>query len=572
MALRFKLILAVFFAFYWSNAQDTITTEKLIIVKQYSPTVNDAFKVKQKPNESNKLEIQPKLVNYKFISIPVASTFTPAKGRASGVILPPKPRFYNSYARLGFGNFTTGLGELYSDFSIDRQKNISIDFSHLSSQGGIEDVLVDDHYFNTSLGLGLHSTERNLKWNVGINLNHDIFNWYGIQLPTNYVIQDDVAQTYLELGLEGGVQFYDTWVKTANLNYYNFSDDFNSAENFIDLELKSELLVGYEQALDLQLKLNYLTTTYDESLDVSDYSFYNISVLPRTQFNIAGIEIDAGAKVVLNANVEESETNFFIYPKISANYNITESLNVFTIIDGDLSQNTYRDFANENPFVSPNLRISPTNKMYDASLGLQTKLGKLTAVAKLGYADFDNTYLFKHNYEAPSIATVNLEPNNAYSQNNSFEVVYDDMTQLNAGLSFNYTPDEDLDLGLDVNYFAYNTNNEVKAWNRPEIEAKFYGHYNFTDRWRFGLTTFFVGERQAFNGTTTSVVTGNQQTNTQSLDSFIDLNFALDYAITERFSVFVNGNNLLSADQPRWKAYQVQGIQVLGGLTYKFDW
>ncbi|QSS97273.1 TonB-dependent receptor [Psychroflexus sp. ALD_RP9] len=572
MALRFKLILAVFFAFYLSNAQDTIKTEKLIIVKQYSPTVNDAFKVKQKPDESNKLEIQSKSVDYKFISIPVASTFTPAKGRASGVILPPKPRFFNSYARLGFGNFTTGLGELYSNFLIDRQKSISLDFSHLSSQGGIEDVLVDDHYFNTNFDVGLHSTERNLKWNVGINLNHDIYNWYGIQLPTNYSIVDDVTQTYLGLGLNGGIDFYNKWIKSAKINYYNFSDDFNSAENFIDLNFNSELLLGYEQALDVSLNLNYLTTTYDESINVSDYSFYNVSILPRTQFKVAGIEIDAGAKVVLNANVEQSETNFFIYPKISANYNITETLNVFTAIDGDLTQNTYRDFTSENPFVSPDLKISPTNKMYDASLGLQSKFGKLTAVAKIGYADFDNTYFFKHNYEAPSIATVSLEPNNAYSQNNSFKVVYDDMTQFNAGLSFNYTPDEDLDLGLDVNYFVYNTEYEVEAWNLPELEAKIYGHYNFTDRWRFGMTAFFVGERQAFNGTNTSIVSGNQQTSTQSLESFVDLNFALDYAITKRFSVFVNGNNLLSADQPRWKAYQVQGIQVLGGLTYKFDW
>ncbi|MDN6310703.1 MAG: TonB-dependent receptor, partial [Psychroflexus sp.] len=55
-------------------------------------------------------------------------------------------------------------------------------------------------------------------------------------------------------------------------------------------------------------------------------------------------------------------------------------------------------------------------------------------------------------------------------------------------------------------------------------------------------------------------------------DAFVDLNAEVDYKINQQFSVFVRGNNILGSDDARWKNYEVQGIQVLGGLTYKFNW
>jgi len=52
MNLTIKLNLIFLVVFLISNKAisqtDTINTDKLIIVKQYSPTVNDAFKIKQK--------------------------------------------------------------------------------------------------------------------------------------------------------------------------------------------------------------------------------------------------------------------------------------------------------------------------------------------------------------------------------------------------------------------------------------------------------------------------------------------------------------------------------------------
>ena len=38
---------------------------------------------------------------------------------------------------------------------------------------------------------------------------------------------------------------------------------------------------------------------------------------------------------------------------------------------GSLQQNTYNDFVDGNPFVSPTLNIKPTNELYDVHAGLK---------------------------------------------------------------------------------------------------------------------------------------------------------------------------------------------------------
>ncbi|MFN2260948.1 MAG: TonB-dependent receptor, partial [Psychroflexus sp.] len=121
------LLSLVFLSFQNIVAQnDTIKSDRMIIVKQYSPTVNDAFKIKQNPSEKDTIKQKRKSLEYEFVDVPVASTFTPAKGQASGVRRAQKPRYFNNYAKVGFGNYTTILAEFFGQVNIDRGKNLDI--------------------------------------------------------------------------------------------------------------------------------------------------------------------------------------------------------------------------------------------------------------------------------------------------------------------------------------------------------------------------------------------------------------------------------------------------------------
>ena len=45
----------------------------------------------------------------------------------------------------------------------------------------------------------------------------------------------------------------------------------------------------------------------------------------------------------------------------------------------------------------------------------------------------------------------------------------------------------------------------------------------------------------------------------------------LGYHINDQLSVFAKGNNLADEGYQRWQNFPVQGIQLLAGATYKFD-
>ena len=64
-----------------SRSQDSIETQVVSIVKPYTPKISDAFKMKQTPRLGGS-ETPQKPVTYTIFSIPVASTFTPAKGNS----------------------------------------------------------------------------------------------------------------------------------------------------------------------------------------------------------------------------------------------------------------------------------------------------------------------------------------------------------------------------------------------------------------------------------------------------------------------------------------------------------
>jgi hypothetical protein len=55
-------------------------------------------------------------------------------------------------------------------------------FRHLSSQGGISGVELDDRFYDSSIDLTYGANYNDMSWNL--NLGYQIYNWYG--LPENF--------------------------------------------------------------------------------------------------------------------------------------------------------------------------------------------------------------------------------------------------------------------------------------------------------------------------------------------------------------------------------------------------
>ena len=79
------LSLMVTLVFAQEREQDTLRPGVIDVIKPYTPTISDAFKVKEAPVLNDDETLTKKEIEYNIFSFPVASTFTPAKGKAAVV-------------------------------------------------------------------------------------------------------------------------------------------------------------------------------------------------------------------------------------------------------------------------------------------------------------------------------------------------------------------------------------------------------------------------------------------------------------------------------------------------------
>ena len=84
--LIFSIIVLSSFQVGFSQKKDeNIGSEVVNIVKPYTPTISDAFKLKQLPAVEQEV-VEPKIpIKFQIFSFPVASTFIPSKVKAADV-------------------------------------------------------------------------------------------------------------------------------------------------------------------------------------------------------------------------------------------------------------------------------------------------------------------------------------------------------------------------------------------------------------------------------------------------------------------------------------------------------
>ncbi|MFZ9004672.1 MAG: TonB-dependent receptor, partial [Robiginitalea sp.] len=56
-----------------------------------------------------------------------------------------------------------------------------------------------------------------------------------------------------------------------------------------------------------------------------------------------------------------------------------------------------------------------------------------------------------------------------------------------------------------------------------------------------------------------------------TLDGFFDANIRVGYHLNDQLSIFARASNLANNQYQRWANFRVQGFQVMGGVSYKFD-
>lgn len=566
-----SIVLITTMTFSQNRKNDTINTGVIDVVKPYTPTISDAFKVKEIPILDDETTETKKEIKYNIFSFPVASTFTPAKGKAAVVEKREPAKLFDNYATLGLGTYTTILGEVYLNHALSRTESIGGYVNYHSSEGGIEDVQFDDNFTNSKINVNYSSRLRDLAWNVEGGFIQQTYNWYGIpdfQVTTAKANNARVDHSFYSAHFGGDISFEDTYINSGSFFFRHFGDNQGSGENRFIVKTKIDIPIN-DIEISTDFKFDYIGGTFDRSYFENEelrYGNFNMGVSPTYELKEDDLTVNLGISAYYLREKETGNNKFYLYPNISATYRlVNDVLIAYGSIKGGLIQNSYYDLATENPFLSPTLFIIPTDQLYNASIGLKGKMSSNMSYNVSGHYISDrNKALYKTNI------IKNVSPENNYDYGNSFGIMYDNVDTFGIAGEINVDVNRNFKLGLKAEYFTYDTDNEEEAWNLPDVKGSLFLDYQIDEHWFTGANLFYIGERKDQIEFEETLLPADLVT-TVVLDSYFDANAHLGYHINDQFSVFAKANNIANKAYQKWQNFPVQSIQFLAGAIYKFD-
>jgi len=580
-------IFLIFFTFLSATAQnneqekDTVQTEVVNIATKYNPKIADANKIKKNPKIELLKDNEKKKLKYTIFSAPVASTFIPKSGVIKGINVGVKERVYNNYIAAGYGNYGTPYLETFLNYKDYNNNQYQLNAKYLSSINNLENSILNSNYSNLDVSAFYKKSDRYNDWKATLNSERNIYNWYGLPETTyteSTINAINEKQVYNYFNAIAEVGFKDSYINFLKLNtsYYvdtyksseilaKFDSKFNFPLDFISRNLNDVTVLSSIEYLTGKFKKNY------EGTNSIKYNTLTINLNPKYKMKYGDISFNAGLNLVASLDTENKSNNFYLLPELIIQSPIIENiLNVYGGFTSNLHTNTYKEFTEENPYISPTQNIKQTLEASNLFIGFNGKINRdISYNIKISSKKEEDKPLFLRNNSksdgtSNALNGVDLK---GYEYGNSFGILYDDVKTTAIFTEVEYEYSKNLTIGLQGTYSNYSLDNALENWNLPTLETSITAKYQ-QNKWYAATNIFFVSERKdALYGSLYPAILQDSET----IDSYIDVNINGGYHFNDKFSAFLKLNNILNTEYQQFANFNTQGFQILGGLTYKFD-
>lgn len=597
----FHYILAVIFILNSSvilAQRDTSLTQEVEVVKSYTPTIRDAYKINEMPSIKEEEQEKPTF-NYSIFSQPVYNTFSVNKLKAATFVNEPKDDHGFGLVKAGVGNYNKPYGEVFFNSQNIKNTIFGLHAKHLSSHAKIKlegGDRVKAPFSENAAEMFIKNLSRNSILSVNVGFNHDGFNYYGYpekEVPDVLLDEEQDINYFgarqaftkgsLNVNLENTDADFDEFAFDFNFHYHYFGTKTDQREHYgefiADVRSPFETGVGLLEAGVTVVKANNIFNF--NKLDTSSNQQIWLMAKPAWYLagDIANVRLGINAWFVMD---DDSDTKARITPNIKANLNPAgEIIKIFAGIDGNYNNNHYSKIAYENPFVDPMHDVRNSIEKIRFYGGFDGKFAPKTNFklsAEYSIIDVEHFYyLYEYVYPDPTPGS-SADPSVV---NNDFDLLYDNMKRTKFNVELFHASTEKLDLLVSGNYYIYKLDSLEEAWNKPNWDAKVALGYKISDQLTVSTDIFLTGERKALIVESTGFdarehpyvpVSDIPQTRKKfyTLKPVIDLNFNANYKITSNFSVFAQLHNFGFQQYQRWLGYPVQSFNVLGGLSYAF--
>lgn len=471
----------------------------------------------------------------------------------------PKTELYRGFVRAGFGNFASPLLEGRFMSTTADPLNYALKFKHQSfGKGPVEIQGNESPESHTAFGADASYFTETLEVFGGLNWGQDKYSFYGedpnFTIPNEVdfigpIIANNVMST---VQFQAGVRDIEKTGPVSyegKLSFRNFKDSYAAKENEVGIQAGGKF--RSESDWSGRVDLAYFHTNPNDVNYQEKRNFF--SIRPRISYNYEAFQFTAGLNLVSeNDSIADKSSDFRIFPVLKASYQFADEFGFYGEFSGDVQRNTYFSFVNENPFLGPSEQLLNTVNNYKIEGGIEGQFQEAFHYrAGIKVSRFNQMHFF-----------VNSEADSA-----KFELVYDDKStvfNINAELGFKFS--DTYSLGSRLDLYQYDLSTQAEAWHRPVWELRVNNQLTPFEKLLVQANLNFMGGIKARG------IRGDETIPFEvvNLKTIADLQLKADFKITDRLSVFAEGNNILNGKNARWLNYPVRGIQLIGGASFKF--
>ncbi len=519
----------------------TIRSTTLEVYQQYEPELKQVAKPELSPalpppsnlKTEQQYEVPQQTLYYSYRALPLRPL---ALGKDSGVSRP------ENYVLLGGGNLSTILGEAGITALKGRDWHSSIDARFLNQKGDLVGQRLQEYR------LGAHA-----EWDLsGPTLEADVkalhrrYGQYGYNQDAFKLSEDDVRRTLdnygLNLGLKSrqpgfwGLQYH----AAAGIDLFKTS--VSAAERNIDIHVP--VWKQFDSSFSAGIGLHAWLTTINSTSVVTSRTYNNVlQITPWLEYRQDGFESHIGLSPTLG---HYGVT--YLLPDISLGYRFSgDKVRIGAVYKSRLQRNTYEELVGMNPFINQ-LDIYQQSRVDDVYGELRLALGHhLSVWGRAGWMQMKEMPLF----------VVQAGADDRWQT-----VFYDSRVQaITWSAGIRYAVAEDLSLGFSGNWYNfYNKATFNHVYGQPGVRLR--GDV----AWRIVRDLRLT----AYTSVLDQIWSRDQLNEDVRLRGVFDVGLAGEYTFADRFELFLRAENLLNRANERWLGYPSFGINLYGGLRFRF--
>lgn len=528
------------------QTQDTTLVRTVVVEQEYNPDIMDASKINVLPQIEVPV-VTKKAVEYNETLMPATQIPATTMQPYTGIETLAKAK--GGYARLGYGNYNNLdlLANYLFTLSDNDRLNLHLDMNGMNGKlnMGEGQEKWESRYYRTRAGIDYQHRFRSLDLNLGGHFGLSNFNF----MPEWDANKQKFTSGDVHLGFKNRNEDLplDYAVETNLLLYQRQYDPAaeNTGESMIRTKAEVSGNISDEQLIHIAFNMD---NAFYQKANFENCT--SIGLNPSYQFQNDDWKLKLGAHVDFAIGFGKEVR---VAPDVQIQYNFSDSYLLYVQGTGGKRQNDFRQLESYNPYGLLQNQLDATYEQLNTAIGFKASpINDLWFHLYAGYQDLkDDLFL------VPDFITGGSSPQTRLLLGQA------DARNVYAGgeITYNYKQ-----------LFGFNASAVYRNWNTPSNENATY------------TESIILGFKPALEANVRIDVSplsalrlslGYQHIERSKVegeraDAVSNLYLSSNYEVFENIVIYARLNNLLNKDYQYYEGCPAQGINFLGGVSFRF--